>query len=81
MSVFLNNHKKIESLRNSGNSISKRDTEIKVDKSTEFKDVEIMDESNVFVTVFLAVVLLGSTAAVLYWAATIENDIENNPGN
>lgn len=34
-----------------------------------------------FTNVFLGVVSVGSMALVLYWAATIENNIENNPDN
>ncbi len=42
--------------------------------------MEGIEASNLFVTVFLTVVSVGSMALVLYWAATIENNIENNPG-
>jgi len=39
------------------------------------------DDSNFLVTVILGLSLFFTTAAVLYWAATIDNNIENNPGN
>jgi len=38
-----------------------------------------MAETNVFVNVGFYVFLFASTALILYWAATVKNDIENNP--
>jgi len=36
-------------------------------------------QSSLFVTSFLTLLLVGSSVAILYWAGTIENNIENNP--
>ena len=41
----------------------------------------MMEPGWLFTTAFLAIVCGGSMALVFYWAGTIENDIENNPGN
>ena len=41
----------------------------------------MFEPGGLFTTVFLSIVCVGSMALVFYWAATIENDIENNPGN
>jgi len=37
------------------------------------------DDGNLAVALSLGLFLLASTVLVFYWAATIDNDIENNP--
>ncbi|MDH3326988.1 MAG: hypothetical protein OEM38_09770 [Gammaproteobacteria bacterium] len=46
-----------------------------MDTYTQFTHVD----HNHFVTIVLSLFMIGSMAAVFYWAATIENNIENNP--
>jgi len=36
-------------------------------------------DSAIYANVFMVVVLVGTMAAILYWAATVDNNIENNP--
>jgi len=38
-----------------------------------------IDQGSTFTNVALSAILILSTVLVLYWAATIDNDIENNP--
>jgi len=39
----------------------------------------LLSDTNFYVNFILFVFSAGSMALVLYWAATIDNDIENNP--
>jgi len=39
----------------------------------------MVEGSNIVVAAGLFIFLLACTAIIFYWAATIDNDIENNP--